>query len=101
MKKIFVVAYGEPDWVLGYAIAEDGTCIASHCSSHRGWTRHDMGVEGSDRKHDSYKEKYPDGYELINLIDLTDPKVNTGFAAAYELNQKLKKEDAAAPEVAS
>ena len=40
--------------------------IASHFSSGQNWCMHDMGIT-SDWKHNIYKEKYPDGYELIWL----------------------------------
>lgn len=54
---------------IGYhvvAFAEDGKGLAGHCSSNEGWAKHDIGIN-SDWKHEKYKEKYPEGYELIWL----------------------------------
>jgi hypothetical protein len=71
MNKIYILSSGEGKFISGFAIAEDGECIASHCSSHRSWTRHDMGIN-SDWKHDQYKKKYPNGYELVDYIDVPE-----------------------------
>lgn len=70
--------------VIGFAVdkliidPEDGTTklnsIASHWSSGENWCQHDMGIT-SDWKHDTYKELYPDGYELKWLgcfVDMED-----------------------------
>ena len=50
---------------IGYAIANKEV-VESHYSSGIEWTKHDMGIT-SDWKHDTYKEKFPDGYELVWL----------------------------------
>lgn len=51
---------------LGYAVDKDGNVIETHYSSGLGWTYRDMGIS-SDWKHETYKTKYPNGYELIWL----------------------------------
>lgn len=54
---------------LGYAMIVDGanySIIENHYSSGINWTKHDMGIT-SDWKHEIYKEKFPNGYELIWL----------------------------------
>ena len=51
---------------MGYAFSEDKELIASHVSSGINWTKHDMGIT-SDWKQAYYKEKYPEGYELVWL----------------------------------
>lgn len=72
------------DWQMVMAMSEDGDCLAEHCSSSYAWARHDIGFE-SDWKHDIYKTKYPEGYEL-EWVD--DPKSHPGLMTAYALNQK-------------
>ena len=59
---------------MGYiviAVAEDGKALAGHCSSNVGWAKHDIGID-SNWKHEKYKEKYPEGYELIWLEETDD-----------------------------
>ena len=88
MNKIYVFgiytgdsSYGD---VTGFAVdklivdPEDGVTklnsIAGHWSSGENWCKHDMGIT-SDWKHDTYKELYPDGYELVWLgcfLDMED-----------------------------
>jgi len=74
-----------PGWYLPMAMAEDGTCLASHASSNESWAWHDIGLT-SDWKHDLYAKKYPDGYELVRV---DNPKTHEGLMAAYALNQKM------------
>ena len=62
----------ENGWVLVCAIDEDGIILASHTSSSIEWAKHDIGLT-SDWKHELYKKKYPNGYELVWLDD------NDGF----------------------
>jgi hypothetical protein len=60
---------------LGYivtAYAEDGTHLAGHASSNLAWAKHDIGIT-SNWKHEKYKAKYPEGYELIWLVE-EDPR---------------------------
>ena len=49
--------------VLGYALAEDGTCIASHLSSNEAFSKHDMGLTGN-WKHDTYAKNCPDSFKI-------------------------------------
>lgn len=83
---VFINSGRGTDWIVGMAMAEDGTCLAGHVSSHEQWFRHDMGLT-SDWKHDHYKEHCPDGYELI---EVEDPRNHEGIQAAYKLNQAMK-----------
>jgi hypothetical protein len=66
MSKIFCFVNSQPmpDWLNVVAISEDGDCLAGHVSSNASWAKHDIGVT-SNWKHEHYKEKYPDGYEVI------------------------------------
>lgn len=70
--------------VAGYALAEDGTVLASHISSNESFSKYDLGFN-SERHHEAYKEHYPDGFEL-EWVD--DPESHEGFKAAFALNQQ-------------
>ncbi len=76
--------------VMGYALAEDGKCLASHLSSDEWYSRHDMGLT-SDWKHSLYEKHYPDGY-LLEWIDEKDLDNHEGFREAFALNKKLEEE---------
>jgi hypothetical protein len=78
------------DWQVGMAMTEDGHFLASHISSCRDWFRHDMGLK-SDWKHETYREYYPDGYELVEVPE-GEERSHEGLAAAYALNQKFAAE---------
>lgn len=67
------------------AIAEDGEVLAEHCSSSEGYAKHDIGIN-SNHKHDQYKKKYPDGYE-VEWLNADQLSIHTGFQKAIELNQ--------------
>lgn len=69
------------------AIAEDGEVLAQHCSSSAGYAKHDIGI-GSTIKHDIYKAKYPEGYELV-WLEGDQLQTNTNFRKACELNAKM------------
>jgi len=90
MNKIFLycVPYPSirPGDVLGFALAEDGNCLANHLSSSEGFSQHDMGLT-SDWKHDAYDMHYPYGY-VLEWVD--DPDSHEGWKAAYELNQQSR-----------
>ncbi len=79
----------EPGDVIGYALAEDGTALASHLSSGKFWSKHDMGLTG-DWKHDTYAKHYPDGYELEWV---GDPETHKGWLAAFKLNKAKSEEE--------
>lgn len=70
------------------SLGNDGQGLAGHMSSSIDWAKHDIGLT-SDWKHDIYKMKYPDGYEL-EWID--DTKNHKEFQKALELNHKLHKD---------
>lgn len=67
------------DWIRVSALSEDGEFLAGHVSSSEGFAKHDIGLT-SDWKHDAYKERYPDGYELV-WVD--DPKGHADLMAAH------------------
>ncbi len=91
MKKIFIFDNtGQREWHVGIALCEDGTFLASHCSSSIGFCKHDMGLfpDQCKWKHDLYEKHCPDGYEL-EWVD--NPKTHEGLKAAYELNQAAER----------
>lgn len=83
-----------PQWHVAYALAEDGTGLASHVCSDHGWVIHDMGVSGSDWKHDLYNAHYPDGW-AIEYVDVDDIPGHAGLQLAIAA---AKAKQAAAPE---
>lgn len=90
-KKIFCfINSNSLGWVIPVALAEDGHCLASHCSSSEGWAYSDIGMN-SDRKHDVYAKHYPEGYELV-WVEGDELKNNKEFRAACDNNAKLARE---------
>ena len=80
---------------VAYAMAEDGTVLATHlCSSER-FVSHDLGViDGcSPTKHIVYRQHYPDGYDM-EFVLTKDVLSHPGLSLAYERNQKLGKNNA-------
>ena len=75
--------------VAGYALAEDGTGLASHISSNEDWAKHDMGLT-SDLKKEIYEGHYPDGYELEWVSDFDN---NAGGNRAMSLNRNSGEEE--------
>ncbi len=71
------------DWQIVMAMAEDGTCLASHCSSSDWWARRDI---TSPDKIAKYEAHYPDGCE-VEWVDDATPGKHPGLDAAYALNQ--------------
>lgn len=68
--------------VVGYAVSEDGYCLASHVSSNEGWAKHDLGLE-SNRKHDAYNSHF--GASQWEIEWVSDPESHEGMKAAAEI----------------
>lgn len=84
--KIFCfINSGSPGWYNVVAMSEDGDCLAGHTSSSDSWAMHDIGIN-SDWKHDLYKAKYPEGYELVWLPS-QELESNVEFNNAIALNK--------------
>lgn len=80
---------GSPGWFNCESISEDGVFLASHICSDPGYGPHDLGVT-SDWKHKTYKQYYPDGYEVIWIEDTKgDPRLNE----AYKKHLAMGKEE--------
>jgi len=88
--KIYLTCYpyGSPmnNDVIGYALAEDGTGLASHLSSHVEFSKHDMGLT-CNWKHEHYARCYPEGYEL-EWVDA--PETHEGWLNALALNKSKR-----------
>lgn len=88
--KIYIISTTYADGYLGFAVAADGTGLASHFSSSRLWLKHDMGLTlESNLKHRTYRSHYPQGYELVDYLSATDDELKSDpdFMAAIELNK--------------
>jgi hypothetical protein len=88
MTKIYLTCFKYDDKtqdVVGYALCEDGCCLASHLSSCEEWSKHDMGFWDSTWKHDIYEKHCPDGFELIWIHDADNDEQ---WLKAMELNKK-------------
>lgn len=72
------------------AFSADGEVLAGHVSSNVAFAKHDIGIT-SERKHDKYREYYPDGYKLVWL---DDPESDSRWQAALEINQEKYSEAA-------
>ena len=75
------------------ALAEDGTCLGSHWCSHESFVRVDLGVTEGSRpdRHKTYKEHYPDGYEMV-FVPSSKVKNHPQIKIACELNHKIGEE---------
>ena len=74
--------------VVGYAMSDEGIGLASHLSSSPEWSKHDMGYQDCDWKHDVYSTYYPNGYELVWLEE-DELDSNPEWVIAFELNKKM------------
>ena len=86
--KIFITAFPvDGGDVVGFALAEDGTGLAQHMCSNSMYVRYDLGLT-STRQHGKYAMHYPEGYELVDLIDATDEELegNIHFMEAQRIN---------------
>ena len=94
MGKIFVWVSGtlNPGDLACTAIAEDGTALGGHVSSNELWAKSDMGVT-TERKHERYREHYPDGFEVIWV---ENPNEHSDFARAYMKHKEKYGEDSQA-----
>lgn len=88
--KIYLTCYdcGQRNYI-GYALAEDGTALASHMSSSPEFSKHDLGLT-SGWKHDIYQKYCPDGY-VLEWVD--NPNEHEGWLSALALNQAIEDEE--------
>ncbi len=88
MKKIYLACFST-GWdsgdVMGYALTEDGHCIARHISRNKLFSQHDMGFT-SNLNSDTYEKYCGPEYEL-EWVD--NPDSHDGWWEASRLNKKL------------
>jgi hypothetical protein len=84
-----------PSDVVGYAIAEDGSSLKAHMSSSLEWFRRDMGIAPPFFDLQHYTNHYPDGYELIDLTQLTEEQLHDHpeLNAALTKNKEIPSDD--------
>lgn len=68
-------------------IAQDGEVLAGHCCSDEYYTPHDLGVT-SDWKHDEYRKKYPDGFQVV-LVRHSEVAGHVELQEAFRLNKLM------------
>lgn len=84
MGKIFCFINSENSFgVQVCALSEDGDSLAGHVSSSESYAKHDIGIN-SDWKHEKYKERYPEGYELV-WVDTSSNELPEDFKLAVEI----------------
>lgn len=66
------------------ALSEDGTALASHCCSHEGYMKHDLGLT-SDWKHEHYNAHHGVGGWVLEWVE--DIGSHEGLRGALRLNQ--------------
>lgn len=91
MPKIFIYCLDDEFGKVAYAVAEDGTGLAAHLSSNRLYVRHDMGIN-SRWKHDYYSAHYPEGYTLVDYIDVEPDQLkdHPDLMEAIKLNRAIQ-----------
>ena len=89
--RIFIIySNNEDDVHEAMALAADGTGLARESYSNKIWLREAMGLTLRSKPiHKLYKQHYPGGYELIDLLDASDADLHRwpGFMDALGRNQ--------------
>jgi hypothetical protein len=82
---------GEPDWLRGVLLAEDGTALGGHICSDEGYMPHDLGILAGSRsdRHETFQKHYPDGYRM-DFVPASDVRTHPGLEAAYQRNQQAR-----------
>lgn len=67
MKKIFVttVYRSKAHDFYGFAMSEDGELLAEEIAEDHTWIKLQLGLDDSITNHQTYKEKYPEGFNLV------------------------------------
>lgn len=88
LNKIYCFNNGGPhNFMSAVAIAEDGHCLASHICSSEAFMRHDLGMDGSEWKHEIYDEHYGAGNWELEWV--SNPETHEGLQKAIEMNIQL------------
>jgi hypothetical protein len=80
---------GSPGWHHAVAIGEDGAVIDGHICSDEGYMLHDLGIEHSTWKHDSYDKHFGAGNWEIEWVPSDKVKTHPGLLKAIELNKTV------------
>lgn len=91
---------GNPGWLQGLLMAEDGTYLGSHVCSNEHYMLGDLGILQGSRsdRHEHFQKHYPNGYKmefvsyddfenhqgLQNAIKNADEKSSTGIASTED-----------------
>lgn len=89
MPKIYLYCiHGKQKQFYGFALAEDGNCLAEHLSSTIEFSKSDMGLYDDDwsGKREKYAKHYPNGYEL-EWIDDDKLESHKEFQVAFAKNK--------------
>jgi len=75
---------------IALALAEDGNVLGSHWCSNECYVSQDLGVAEGYRpdRHETYKEHYPDGYEM-EFVPARNVLTHPGLKLAFKRNQEL------------
>lgn len=90
MNTIYVFCNGclGSDWHNAAALSDEGLFLEGHvCSSHA-WIPHDMG-ETSLWKHETYRAAYPDGFEVVYIEDVKDPRLAAAYAKYVAYSEEV------------
>lgn len=94
MTKIFlyVVDANETAQTMAYALAEDGSSIMVVEVEHRIYAHQ---ILTSYLSHRIYDEYYPEGYQLVDLTELSDEDLDNHkkFLEAFKKNQRASNND--------
>lgn len=64
LPEIYIFVNGDFAGPAFAALSQDGEFLAGHACSNIAWGWYDMGL-GSERKHEQYRKRYPNGYALV------------------------------------
>lgn len=81
---------GSYGWMQAVAFGDDGIAIAGHTCTCEAYMRHDLGMDGSDWKHDVYNEHFGVGNWELEWVD--DPLEHKGIQDALIIGKERQPE---------
>lgn len=90
---------GEPGWMSGELMAEDGTSLGGHVCSSEAYMLGDLGILEGFRgdRHETFRAHYPHGYRMA-FVSKGDVRQHKGLMEAYRLNQQKRAKSEEAPD---
>ena len=84
---------GQPEFIHGQLIAEDGVPMGSHLCSSELFMLMDLGICKGARpdRHEGFKKYYPDGYKM-EFVSYGDVDGHKGLQKAFKLNSGFSSE---------